>query len=368
MKRAVVSMWGMLGLFGCGGNVEPSMDASVADAQGSGPARDGATGTLPDHVRVTAHAVNLVNPEAAAQVEAFLTGGPDDALAVAGRAFYEVFGDDYDFLYLVSENDVGPDAAAGRYRPVHHPAEPFLGLPSAFADPSFGSAGRLQGAIALNRNSVGNGPTLHETLHRWSVFLDGSFGFGVDRERNWGAHWGVSSVHGQHGGFDAATLACEGGGTPAACPVGAGGFARFTVAPFNPNQQGGDGVPYAPMELYLMGLIPIEEVPSPILVLRDALPVDFGDPFVMEASGIREITTAEIVALHGARPPLPAEARALRAAFVLVTRVPAPDAMLAVVEHWSAIFGGDEDSSFLLSFADGTGGRATMDTRAPTPR
>ena len=366
--RVALAAWATALLCGCGDDNGRAADAGprpdgAAPVDGAG--RDAA---LPDHVRASAYAVNIADPSAAAELDKFLRGAADEDLWVAGRSFYDVFGDDYDFLYLVTEEDLGGEAAGGRYRAVRHPAEPEIGLPAALDDTSYGSDARLQGIVGLNLSAAGNGPTLHETLHRWATFLDRSLGFGVDRSTDWGAHWGVASVDGQHGGFDAATLRCEAtGGAPETCIAGTDGWVHYNVAPFNPNQNGGDAKPYAPIELYLMGLLAPEDVPSPILVLEDAVPIGFDDPFIMEASGIREVTMDEIIATHGRRALLPEEARHFRAAFVLLSDTPVDDATLAIVDRWSAIFGGDEPSSFLLSFETATGARATMDTHAPTP-
>jgi hypothetical protein len=54
--------------------------------------------------------------------------------------------------------------------------------------------------------------------------------------------------------------------------------------------------------------------------------------------------------------------RAFRAAFVIVSAAPVSDATLNEVANWSAIFGDRMDDPSVPSFAELTGGRATLDT------
>jgi hypothetical protein len=115
-----------------------------------------------------------------------------------------------------------------------------------------------------------------------------------------------------------------------------------------------------------MGLVPSTAVP-PITVLTDAERLsDEYDPVagtvVATASGIRTIEIEAIIERHGQVPLRAATERAFRAAFVIVSAAPASDATLNEVANWSAIFGDRMDDPNLPSFADLTGGRATLDT------
>lgn len=356
-----------LGLLACGDDAAIP-DAAVPDATTDATAA-GDAGALPDHVRATEHAANIVDAEAADQVRRFLSIDPEEDLSVAGRAFFDVFGDDYDFLYLVTAEDLsGAGAVPGRFRSVRRPAMPGAGLPAAFEDESFGSPERLLGVIGMNRNPSGNGPTGHETLHHWAVFLDASFGFGRDRDQSWGNHWGPVSVHGQHGGFDADSLRCVSpeGARPPGCAAEPSGRTLFAMDGFNPNQNGGDGLAYAPMELYLMGLLPAAEVPDPILVLQEASFVSYDmatDTIVLEADGVAEVSMADIQAVHGPRAMRSESERAFRGAFVVFSDAPVSDEVMDVVDRWSRVFGGVVDGGIVQSFEELTGGRATMDTR-----
>src|SRR5262249_38078260 len=153
-----------------------------------------------------------------------------------------------------------------------------------------------------------------------------------------------SSVHGQLGGFDEASLRCADplGALPPDCVAGADGKTRYVVDIFAPNVNSGS--PYAPLELYLMGLLPAQEVPDHVLLLDAArMLTDTFDEAAgtvqVEASGLTELSFADIVARHGMKPALPEAERAMRAAFVVVSSAPASDAVMEQVGRWSATFG-----------------------------
>lgn len=308
-------------------------------------------------------AVNVVDADAEAELHAFLLS--DGAtLEVSARAFFAAHPGDYDFLYLLTDRDLGGDVS-GRFHPVSHPAEACLGLPSALDQTAaFGSDGRLQGVIALNLNDVGNGPTLHETLHRWGVFVDEAFGLGCDAETCFGPHWGLLGHVGQLGGFDADSLRCAGTSQSPPCAVDGTGRQHVTVAPFGPTTNGGDSVPYSLLELYLMGLVALEDVPFPLTYLNAATFMSTNDNdlhFLVE--GYRQITRSDWRMTQGECALRPVGERAFRAAFVVVSSAAAPSDVMDAAHRWARIFAGVEDDSRLLSFAEATGGRASMDAR-----
>jgi len=306
-------------------------------------------------------AVNVVVTGGPAAVQGFLNGASEDALYPLTTQFYGGHADTFDFVYLLAEVAEG----TGRYSTGFRAAMPENGLPSEAADPRWGSAGRLKGVVALRLSPSGNGPTLHETGHHWMNFLDRGFGFGQDLDRDWGPHWGASSVDGQLGGFEGTSLRCASGvdDLPPCTPEASGRIA-YTTAAFGPSANGGDGHPYAPLELYLMGLIPSSEVTEPIIVLDRPMFIEElpSGRLSFEADGLQMVSIADIIAVHGEKTPLPDESRSLRGAFVLVTESPATPAQMDAVRMWSRIFAGDLSSPSLMSFSAATGGRASMDT------
>jgi hypothetical protein len=206
-------------------------------------------------------------------------------------------------------------------------------------------------------------------MHLWAQHLDARFGFGTGNGVSHGPHWGFSSVHGRLGGFDAATLRCETptGGLPPSCTAGTGGRTRYVVASFFPNDN--THAPYAPLELYLMGLLPASEVPATFQLLDGAeLVADSFDAdtetVVVEADGLHELAFADIVARHGEAEILPEDARHLTAAFAVISSEPAPDDVLSDVGEYAAAFGNRGTSPYIVgSFEELTGDRATLDTR-----
>jgi hypothetical protein len=218
-----------------------------------------------------------------------------------------------------------------------------------------------------------NGPTVHETLHHWSMLLDSSFGF--DNARS---HWGASSADGVHGGFDRSTVICRATGrpptgTPPACPLDGGGRMRVRTAPFSCCLT--DMKLMSPIELYLMGLVPANQV-APLWVMDS--PMYEGPVFADAGSSIvamnyslqrfRIVTVEDIIAKHGVRPP--ATQRDFRGAFVLVTPQPATQAQLERVARWARRFSGEEKapaSLGVISFSEATRGLATMVTRLRPP-
>ena len=97
------------------------------------------------------------------------------------------------------------------------------------------------------------GPALHELAHQWANFaLPTHF---VDAPGSnitsypYGSHWGLTggSTKGQLGGFKQSSLIENGSNS-------------YTVDEFGPFANGGNGIPYNELELYLMGMIPISSV------------------------------------------------------------------------------------------------------------
>ena len=249
------------------------------------------------------------------------------------KRFYEHFEDNFDFLFvannLVESVDIlGP---RGYYIPVKNDVQG-IGSPLFSETGWWGSRGRLQGVIALpfvartedpewpegrEGTPIGSGPGVHEMMHRWANWL-------------WpaGAHWGFSSANGLLGGFDIALLEDHGSG-------------RYTAGWFNTN--GTVGLPFSPIELYLAGLAPPEEVPD-LWVAEDGewlldsegnrRLASNGYP-LFTASRIRTLTIEDIIAEHGQRiPAVDRSQKDFRAAVILLVNEDHP-ANLQVLERLS---------------------------------
>ena len=206
----------------------------------------------------------------------------------------------------------------------------------------------------MTRAFASNGPTLHELEHRWGAYLDSNLGFG---NLVGGGHWGmVGSGRGQRGGFDPATLVDNGNNS-------------YTVGGFGLFANGGDSVNFAMLELYIMGLADASEVPAipvPINPTNLSCP---GDTCTFNATGINNVSVADIVAAHGARSPAFGVAQtAFTTAFVVASEQAVSPETLAFFNEQAKILALPQGvSTWLKSWADATLGRSTMTTTITPP-
>lgn len=330
---------------------------------------------LPDGSRVVDHVLNLVGSEGVEELEAYLTASEAavhsvnrQGLLESTNTFLSLYREDYDFIVFATDHVVENTFVAGKFQALNKSAQVGTGNSTEVHPPNYRSDGRLKGIIGVQFYARGTPPIAHEIAHFWAQDLDEDFGFGVGAEQHFGPHWGYSSVKGQLGGFDPETLTCvqPAGAALTDCEPESSGRTRYRVAAFAP--QAGGGRPYAPLELYLMGLAPLSMVPDPILILQDALTVpdsadDATGTVVVEAAGISELALADIVARHGEVVPLPEAERTFKIAFVLLSDAPATDVAMETVASWAAVLDGREPIPGLTSFEVRTSGLAKADTR-----
>ncbi len=202
--------------------------------------------------------------------------------SLISKKVYAYFKDDFDFIFVLSnEDEVPQDLYYGISYKVKNDVE---GIGSGIYDGSaaYGSEGRLKSVIHLPVPSlIVNGPFLHEIMHYW-----GNQGF---IPTTVGGHWGYANVGGQLGGFD--EVIALGNNTYQGKLEGENGFGTFA--------NGGNSVPYGNLELYLMGLIDVDE-------LND---VQYAENPETQGSGkftandIITLTSAQLVSEHGSRIP-----------------------------------------------------------------
>ena len=275
-----------------------------------------------------------------------------DSLAAYSTDFYRWFEDEFDYLLFLS-NFSGSGAVSnfgyfGIYLSVMNDT---LGTgASTFFNSRYGSGGRLRGVIHFPYlEALRSGPALHELLHAWANF---SVPTAV------GGHWGFSSANGQLGGFDFADLVDLGDG-------------RWTAGRFGTFANGGNGVPYSPIELYFAGFVAREEVPD-LWVAEDGewledesgavVRSDDGTP-VFTADNVRTWSIADIVAKNGERNPAMVERPHQRAAVILLvddSGNPSAEDLQTLSEHaaWLSLQG--DDGSRLYSYYEATGGRGSL--------
>ncbi len=285
------------------------------------------------------------------------------------RRFYDHFEDEFDFLLVVNNLIYGVDidhAYAGAFFSVSNKVQG-IGVELFSNAQSWGSSGKLQGVAYFpyvgfpndtpeyRWSPIGRGPGIHELLHRWANFVVPTLG----------SHWGFSSANGLLGGFDISSLLDHGSN-------------RYSAGLFWPN--GTAGRPFSPIELYLAGFIPPEEVPD-LWVAEDGkwvldsegefVRASDGDP-IFTASRITTYTIEDIIAEHGPRVPDSSQSqRDFRAAVILMTdeKHPANRQVLerlseevSWTSHPAFTSEGDtyEHPSRKTNFYESTGGRATI--------
>lgn len=321
---------------------------------------------LPEGSRERAGVVNLVDVAAAAELASYMASEPTN-LATAVNLFLRYYEEQYDFVFVTSDRDLGT-SLAGRFVHVTAPGLAGTGRTYDFEAEGYTTNGRLRGAVGLNYRPGYFPPAMHEIAHNWGNFLSAEFGFSAQLGGDNGPHWGYAAFRGVLGGFDGSTLRCEtpAGAMPPGCTAETSGRIRYRVGSFRP---GGNFVEVlAPLELYLMGLLPASGLPETFSVLEEATTLEGSEDTTtgtvgVEASGIKTFASADILARHGVVRELPPSERAFKAAFVVVSGTPASDEVLDGVGQLAAVFGKHTDDPRGQSFEAQTGGRATLDTR-----
>ena len=168
---------------------------------------------------------------------------------------YQRFDDDYDFYYTLLNEPSIPENLSyyGRLIGVSNSIEG-IGLSSYDFSSRYGSSGKLKALIQMTGlEYLKYGPALHELAHQWANFALPTHSVsstGTDLTSFlFGSHWGFTggNTKGQLGGFEQSSLVDNGQNS-------------YSVGEFGTFANGGNGVPYNDLELYLMGMLPISEV------------------------------------------------------------------------------------------------------------
>ena len=158
---------------------------------------------------------------------------------------YQYFKDDFDMIMLITNEADRPQTLSyyGINRSIANNVKG-IGQPIFSTASRYGSEGRLFSLMYLPYlNAIKYGPTLHEFCHCWA---NNAIPTAVS------GHWGIcgGNSKGQLGGFKQSTLLTNVDGIPN----------KYSVEAFGVNANGGNSVPYNEMELYLMGMLPIDSV------------------------------------------------------------------------------------------------------------
>lgn len=260
----------------------------------------------------------------------------------------QFFADVFDFVVLITDEDtVEPGVYYGMHYSVQNDTQ---GIgPQYDSTQRFGRWRRLQGVIHMSSQAgLRSGAGLHELAHRWGNYVIPAAGDAND------AHWNFSDVGGQLGGWQAGTLQSLGDDLwQAQGPEG--------HVTFQPVANGGNGVPYASLELYLMGLIGPEETTQEFHVADEAAWVD-SSRGIFRADRIRTVTLDDIIAQWGPRiPDVTTSQKAFRALVLVLTPRPlAPSRLALYDDDVRAFSAAADDGTYLYNFWEATGGRATM--------
>ena len=268
------------------------------------------------------------------------------------QTYYSLFPDDRDFLFICMPLHC-PDHAAS-FGVVRNDIQ---GIGHSIFDFSgdYGSSGVLHGLMNIYWSNVEAGMLLnHELLHRWAVALDPSLDLGV-------GHWSV--VEGASTGF----------GGPKSY---AGVYMFFEHRVGDLYRCWNDEsfhYRYNAFELYLMGLMPMNGVPSPMKTLISPTWLwdgnDAGQKYSeFSASGIREVSMADIVAVEGPRSPdVSVSQKHFKSALIVAYDRLLTPVELAYYDYAMREYEKPESAFHGLTFEDCTGGLATLETRLRFP-
>jgi len=278
------------------------------------------------------------------EYEKFITGDGD--LEMVTNKIYEHFNDDFDFIIVLSIEETQPeDLFYGRSHPAQNQVQG-LGIGTYDNSASYGSSGRLKSVIYMPRTEyIRNGPFLHEIAHTWAN--KGIIPTTV------GGHWGFASTGGQLGGFD--ELVDLGNNTYKGRLFGEDGFGTFA--------NGGNGLPYGNLELYLMGLIGAEELETVQVAVNPEVGSSAGE---FTADQIDSYTAEDLINEHGARiPSVQDSQKAFRALAVIISNSavdqPKIDEINLNLENFSRASAPDSNWGSLNNFWMATQAKASFE-------
>ena len=284
------------------------------------------------------------------QNDGFYTNQP----VIITNKLYQYFKDDFDVIMLISNEAQKPSTVS--YYGINWPlANSVQGIGKYIYSNAhyFGSDGRLFSLMHLPYlDAIKYGPTLHEFCHCWA---NDAIPTAVS------GHWGIcgGNTKGQLGGFKQSTL-----------QTNVDGIAnKYSVEAFGVNANGGNSVPYNEMELYLMGMLPIDSVQE-----FDAFPVVPAETFQYYDEAHTRIsfisdtrihyTQASIIDSLGARvPDFEHSQKTFKALFVVLSKAPLTE------EEWTKSEEGinwfcqtsDDGMYWLYNFWEATRGKGVID-------
>lgn len=253
------------------------------------------------------------------------------------QKFYQHFDDEYDFLQIV----IARTYFENRYHFSTRNSIQGIGSSITNTDAQYGSGGRLIGITVFPyaRGFDAGSPTMmHELGHQWINQLNfAPLADGVP-------HWPLSDLASDIMGFSIKAKDNE------------GGQFDFTLKPLanGDYQKVPDASPkkYSDLSLYLMGMIPANQVGSHFVFVDQAQPIQAA---VLKGP-VKTVTINDVIAHVGARVPDASQSqKRFRCATILVTKGAfAPPDMLRLYEFFAARAGAKTALNYSDGFAKGT--------------
>ena len=277
------------------------------------------------------------------------------------KDIYSKFEDAFDFI-LFLYNTSGEDFAIGGLSYEINRDIEGIGADKINRSALYGSKGRLKGInhLTLRTSLFSAGPFLHELAHYWGAVDIGQEYALVDGSYRESAHWGTSDIDGILGGFNYQTLKRNVDGNPQKYWATSTRAQEWGFDGFSQNLSNGY---FAPIELYLMGLLPAESVPDMHVFHDVTLEQETWGDGTFYAKSESTITMDDFIKKYGKRKPDYKDSQKdFRALVVVVTDQPVSD------EHWALIKEdmlkqekqGAVNDKRQTNFWEATGGRATL--------
>jgi len=199
------------------------------------------------------------------------------------KKIYSKIEDVYDFIFLVTNNKERPSSVSysGVFLKTKNDVK---GIGASLYDhtENYGSGGKLKGVMHFAyRKAITQGPTLHEIAHYWANKFDLDYTQAPYYKIGIGAHWGRTgffSGKGQLGGYDAATFKDEN----LIYKGRKNNYRIYSADYFGWNANGGNSIPYNDVELYLMGMLPLEQVEDLLLPIPYASAISAEDVYAID--------------------------------------------------------------------------------------
>ena len=270
------------------------------------------------------------------------------------KDIYEKFTDKYDFIFLILNEEKIPEGISYYGKNVgvsNNITGIFNGGGIYDYSSGYGSSGKLKSVMQLS--SLGylqNGPALHELMHNWANYALPTENVETGNDvssYSYSGHWGFTggSTRGQLGGFNQSTLEDLGNN-------------EYSVDPFGAFANGGNSVPYNELELYLMGMTPVNSVNQFDLFSDITSFVPSQSKYNFTANSKVTYGPNELESLLGVRSPSSLESQKEFDLLVIVlTDNPLTDSQWKTINdaaEWFSFKGNDEYSSY--NFWEATNG------------